>query len=175
MTQSLKENSPISPLVSQLFYSKTEDLCEDLEKMDLKEEKPLVKPPIVKPYFMKKDEVPFSLQDYDSIGFNAACLVKWNEAQMRELIISGHLKDLVELNPTDYPEKLKDIRYNYNASYGLTQAVWDIQNGTVLKLTDGKRITHALLGFKPLTKEEIQEMYGKEMIFEALKFPETVL
>jgi hypothetical protein len=55
----------------------------------------------------------------------------------------------------------------------LNCAVWDIQRGPILKLAEGKIITHAMLGFRKLTSNEIINMYGDPPVFNALRWPET--
>jgi hypothetical protein len=50
--------------------------------------------------------------------------------------------------------------------------VWDINTGAVLKLSEGKQITHAMLGLHKMTDKELTEMYGSPPLFKDLKFPE---
>ena len=99
-------------------------LNEEFKKMKVTQSSQ--KPKQLTPYFFTGEEAPFDLHNYDVLGFNAACLVKWNEAAMSELVISSTLADLVELFPEDYPEQIKDIACNYNKSPGLNHVVWDI-------------------------------------------------
>jgi hypothetical protein len=51
--------------------------------------------------------------------------------------------------------------------------VWDIQRGIVLKLAQGKIITHALFGFEQLSQSQIIEIYGNPPVFSALQWPQT--
>ena len=46
----------------------------------------------------------------------------------------------------------------------MNNLIWDIKNGTILKLSEGKQIAHALLGFQKLSKEQIVLMYGETTI-----------
>jgi hypothetical protein len=65
--------------------------------------------------------------------------------------------------------------FNFKKHLGvcLNNAVWDIDNGNVLRLGEGKVITHAIRGFKTLTQEEIEKVYGKPPFYKHLKWPET--
>ena len=47
------------------------------------------------------------------------------------------------------------LDFNYDQDLGiiLNGAVWDISQGTILKLGDNKEITHALRGFELLTRD----------------------
>ena len=56
----------------------------------------------------------------------------------------------------------------------LPNAIWDIHRGTLLKLAEGKIITHALWGMDMLSQSTIEEMYGSPPIFKPLNFPETI-
>jgi hypothetical protein len=51
--------------------------------------------------------------------------------------------------------------------------VWDIKTGAVLRLAEGKEITHAVLGYHVLQKEQIVKIWGSPPIYNALKWPEN--
>ena len=53
-------------------------------------------------------------------------------------------------------------------------AVWDIVNGTLLKLGEDCEITHALRGFKPLSDSEKFKLYGCPPKFPQLAWPKSV-
>ena len=55
----------------------------------------------------------------------------------------------------------------------LNYSVWDIKNGTVLQLVEGREVVNGIKGFKKLSSEEITEMYGSPPIFDKLSWPET--
>jgi hypothetical protein len=55
----------------------------------------------------------------------------------------------------------------------LNYAVWDIEKGVILKIVEGKRITHAIRGYKKLEMKEIKELYGENAIFEPLNSKEN--
>jgi hypothetical protein len=55
----------------------------------------------------------------------------------------------------------------------LNNAVWDIDNNLVLKLAEDKKISIAYRGWKKLSDEEIKDVYGPNMTFLSLKWPET--
>ena len=61
---------------------------------------------------------------------------------------------------------LKNFPYDKIDSLLLQGAVWDIEKGTVLKLTENKIITKAMNGMTLMTEAEIKEMYGDPPIFE---------
>ena len=66
-----------------------------------------------------------------------------------------------------------DFDYEAHLSLALNCAVWDIQTGNVLKLGEGRVITHAIHGLKPLTGAQIRQAYGDPPVFEKLKWPAT--
>jgi hypothetical protein len=55
----------------------------------------------------------------------------------------------------------------------MSNSVWDIDNGVILKLGEGRVITHAIRGFSKLSNTNIEELYGSPPIFRALKWPDT--
>ena len=55
----------------------------------------------------------------------------------------------------------------------LNGGIWDINNGTILKLDEGRRITHAVRGFKSLSREQIRDMYGEPPVYMHLGWPES--
>ena len=61
---------------------------------------------------------------------------------------------------------LKNFPYDKIDILLLQGAVWDIEKGTVLKLTENKIITKAMNGMTLMTEAEIKEMYGDPPIFE---------
>ena len=52
--------------------------------------------------------------------------------------------------------------YETDLEVCMNYAVWDIDQGTILKIADGKVITHAMKGFHNLEKEEIIKIYGEK-------------
>jgi hypothetical protein len=72
-----------------------------------------------------------------------------------------------------YPEGIKDFDFENDLEVVLNCGVFDIEKGTVLKLVEGRQITHALHGFESLTMDKIKEMYGDPPIFKNLKWPDT--
>jgi hypothetical protein len=84
------------------------------------------------------------LNDYDVLGFDADhCLVKYNTQALTELIVNSFLSDLT--NRFGYPKVKFDFE-NGIESLMLNSVVWDIQNGTLLTLVEGKKITSAVCG-----------------------------
>jgi HAD superfamily 5'-nucleotidase-like hydrolase len=72
-----------------------------------------------------------------------------------------------------YPKEVMQFDFERGMGVCLNNGVWDIQNGTILKLDEGRRITHAVRGFKALSKEQIREIYGEPCVYLNLKWPET--
>jgi hypothetical protein len=55
----------------------------------------------------------------------------------------------------------------------LNNAVWDIKNGTVLKLAEEGKITHGVHGFEKLDYKELTELYGNPPVYRNLAFPRS--
>ncbi len=53
-------------------------------------------------------------------------------------------------------------------------AVWDVENGNVLKFGEGKRVLMAYHGMKLMSQEEIEALYGTPAVFAAMDYPKTV-
>ena len=85
--------------------------------------------------------------------------------------MESYLTDLVE--KFNYPESMKMFNYKKNLGVCLNNAVWDIDNGVIVKLGEEKYVSHAIRGYKSLTKTEIEGIYGRPPIFKHLKWPET--
>lgn len=112
------------------------------------------------------------LTDFDVIGFNTEhTLVKFNNIELTKLLISGHLKALHE--QYEYPEVILDFDYDKNINLCLNNAVWDIENGLILKLSGEKEIFYAMRGYERVSDAELFEIYGEPPTFNALKWPET--
>lgn len=122
-----------------------------------------------------KDKVkPSLLADYDVIGFDVDnCIAKYNVKAYSECMTKTYLEDLVT-SCEGYPEEVK--KYDPKLLM-LTQlnngCVWDIDNGTLLKLGEDKQVLAAIYGFTKLSQREVQEMYGNPPIYTHLKWPET--
>jgi len=92
------------------------------------------------------------LNDYDAIGFSVDhCLVKYNVKALTKELVKTHLLELH--NQFGYPEEICDFDWENNLGVCLNCAVWDIEHGTVLRLAEGKIVTHAVHGFQPLSGE----------------------
>ena len=63
-------------------------------------------------------------------------------------------------NHLEYPELIKEYKFKPRFA-GLTNVVWDIKNGILLKLNTQKEITWALRGFERLRIRAIREIYPK--------------
>jgi hypothetical protein len=128
-------------------------------------------PSELKHYFFNDKDPPNLLEDYHVFGFDTETLVKYHNKAFTRLIIESYLTDLVD--KFKYPESMKMFNYKKNLGVCLNNAVWDVDNGVIIKLTEGKFISHAIRGYKSLSEEEIHEIYGRPPIFKNLKWPET--
>jgi hypothetical protein len=116
--------------------------------------------------------VPNLLKEYDVVGFDTEhTLVKFNNHELTRLLISTHLKSLHENH--GYNKEIMNFDYESNLDLCLNNAVWDIQNGLVLKLSSKKEILHGMRGFEKVSDAELYEIYGEPPIFDMLKWPQT--
>ena len=161
--------------------SDIESLDAALEKLNLnkdyppadmvEDERPDTIPESVKSFFFSDIKMPDLVRDYDIIGFDADhSLIKYKLRPTQELLIESVLNDLV--NAFDYPAEIQDFDFNKQLDMHLNNAVWDIENGTVLKLGEKRVVMHAMKGWTSLTQDEIKEIYGDPPISQ-LKWPET--
>jgi hypothetical protein len=72
-----------------------------------------------------------------------------------------------------YHERVTFFDYRQHMDLALNGGVWDITNGTILRLAEGKIVSHAVKGYKALTKDEIVKLYGEPPVFKHLQWPET--
>ena len=92
------------------------------------------------------------MKDYDAVGFDVDnTFVKYNVETTQRVLIKNFLQQLHD--KYGYPKEVMDFNYDKDMGVCLNNGIWDIYNGTVLKLDEGRRITHAIRGFKPLTKD----------------------
>ena len=87
--------------------------------------------------------------------------MKYNIRALVALLTDITKNDLFNLG---YPEEIKQVP---EALYGisLNNAIWDIEHRTILKLGEGKLVVRATKGSRPMTLEEIEEIYGSPPIF----------
>ena len=101
-------------------------------------------------------------RDYDAIGFDADhCLVKYNIKAVTSLLVKIELNDLYENH--NYPKEVLDFDYSENSiemQACLNYSVFDIDNGTLLKIGEGKEVLAAMKGRKVLSSSEIENIYG---------------
>jgi hypothetical protein len=108
-------------------------------------------PESLKPYFFSGKSVP-NLLEYDAIGFDVDhCFVKYNVQELASYLVQSLLDDLQD-NFEGYPSSTTEFDFDKNLDVFMNNAVWDIQHGLVLKLAEGKLITHALCGFENLSQ-----------------------
>jgi hypothetical protein len=90
---------------------------------------------------------------------------------MLRCIVTDLLSELY--NVFKYPLEILDFDFDNNLGVFLNNSVWDVKNGTILKLCEGHYISHAIKGFKKLTDIQIREIYGEPPRFDSLKWPST--
>ena len=97
-------------------------------------------------------------------------------------MIQSLLAGLHAWDSNKYPAEILDFDYTNNLNVCLGNVIWDIDQGTILKLAGsgvvefekGREITHCLHGFKQLKTEEVYERYyGDPPQYDCLKWPET--
>ena len=126
----------------------------------------------LKPYFFKGKNAPNLLSDYDVIGFDADhTLIKYNVEPLTRTLIQAYLKHLHE--SFGYPKEILDFDYDFNMNVCFTNCIWDVEHGTILKLSEDKIVQHAIHGFEKLTRPQICAMYGDPPVFSQLKWPQT--
>jgi hypothetical protein len=77
---------------------------------------------------------------------------------LTKLIIDALLTDLV--TEFKYPQEVLQFNYERMLGYYLNYAVWDIERGTVLKLTNNCEVVQAVHGTNILTPEHMEKLYG---------------
>jgi hypothetical protein len=55
----------------------------------------------------------------------------------------------------------------------LNASIFDMDNGTVIKLAQNKEVIRAMKGFRVLTKKEIQKIYGSPPTYKSYSWPNT--
>ena len=106
------------------------------------------------------------------LGFDADhCLVKYNVKAVVELLIKCELEDFHELG---YPAEIMKFDFTKGAmEMCMNGAIFDIDNGLIIKLVEGKEVIRAMRGFKALDKDEIIQVYGNPPIFRHYQWPNT--
>ena len=97
------------------------------------------------------------------------CLARYNLVELGDLIIAVNVQGLVDKG---YPEEMLDFDFEEWRHLCLNNLVFDVTNGTLLKLSKDQVVTHALQGFKVLSENKIRKIYGSPPVFKSLKFPE---
>jgi len=119
-------------------------------------------PAKIKEHFFTGVEPPNLSRDYDAIGFDADhCFVKYNVKNFTLLFIRLTLRALHD--ELGYPDEILDFDCSEDSlDFDLIQnsSLFDIDNGTLLKLGEDKEVLSALKGRNFLSKEEMIEIYG---------------
>ena len=133
-------------------------------------------PPSVKEHYFPDKEMPNISKDYVAIGFDADhALVKYDVKALNSLIARIHLQDLHEC--AGYPEDVMDYDCSEDSEQirvCLNYSMFDIDNGTVLKLGEDNEVLAAMKGLKTLSLEEMQALYGALVPkYEHLEWPKV--
>ena len=98
--------------------------------------------------FFQGQGKPYLSDEFDVIGFDMNNgFIKYKELNMVREIIETYLKVLHE-NFEGYPQSVTEFDYNKHANFSFNNAVWDVQNGTILQLAENCVIKEAWLGFR---------------------------
>ena len=78
------------------------------------------------------------------LGFDADhCIVKYNIPALTTLLVKITAEDLVKKK--GYPEQLLEVDSSLDG-IGINNIIWDVEHRSLLKLGEGKVVTHALKG-----------------------------
>lgn len=127
-------------------------------------------PAALKTHLFRGKQPPDLCADYDVIGFDADhCLVKYDIPQLARRITECYANDLNQ--NFGYPDEITQVPEEM-LGISLNNLVWDIENRTLLKLGEGKRVLRALKGSRALEMEQVEALYGNPPVFERLNYPE---
>jgi HAD superfamily 5'-nucleotidase-like hydrolase len=129
-------------------------------------------PAEVKKYFFQDRQPPNLVTDYDAIGFDADhCFVKYNIRELVAFLVKIELDEFVELG---YPKSLAEgFNYETDLAMCMNASIFDIDNGLVIKLAEGKEVVQAIKGLRKLNRDEIQAVYGNPPLYDAYQWPNT--
>ena len=85
---------------------------------------------------------------------------------MTKLIIDALINELV--TQFSYPQEVLSLDHAKLMAYYLHYAVWDVEHGTVLKLTENCEVVQAVHGTAVLSAEDIIKLYGDPPVFHNL-------
>jgi hypothetical protein len=100
----------------------------------------------IKEQYFPGKRMPNLAAEYDAIGFEAShCLVRYNIDEFARLIITIFLHDLVTV--FNYPKEIQEFDFDKYLGLCINNVVFDIDQGTVLKLAEGGIVSHAMFGY----------------------------
>jgi hypothetical protein len=76
--------------------------------------------------------------------------VRYNTLELTKTFVQLTLEDLVQ-NYSGYPKEIMQFDFNKHLNVCNNNAVWDISNGTILKIAEDGVITQAIRGFVSLS------------------------
>lgn len=80
------------------------------------------------------------------------------------MLVNAELEGLVELG---YPKDILEIDLDRDLPLCLNASIFDMDNSLIIKIGAGKEVLKAMRGFKTLSREEIEEVYGSPPIFKS--------
>ena len=95
-------------------------------------------------------------------------MVKYNIKELQELLVCAECEGLVELG---YPKELMDIDIEKELRLVQNASVFDMDNGLVIKMGEGKEVLRAMKGLKVLNTQEIEKIYGSPPIMKSYQWP----
>ena len=97
--------------------------------------------------------MPNLINDFDCVGFaHDFTLVKYKEDNLIKLLVEMHMDDLV--SQCGYPKELLYFEYEKDlAGLAFKNAVFDIDNGTILKLGQNLEVLGAQRGYEHLKED----------------------
>ena len=80
------------------------------------------------------------------------------------MLVNAELEGLVELG---YPKDILEIDLDRDLPLCLNASIFDMDNSLIIKIGAGKEVLRAMRGFKTLSREEIEGVYGSPPIFKS--------
>jgi hypothetical protein len=98
-------------------------------------------------------------------------IVKYNIRELVAFLVKIELDEFVELG---YPKSLAEgFNYETDLAMCMNASIFDIDNGLVIKLAEGKEVVQAMKGLRKLNRDEIQAVYGNPPLYDAYQWPNT--
>jgi hypothetical protein len=80
-------------------------------------------------------QVPCISDQYDVIGFNLSAIEDYNWKELIMLVMDAYIADLHFRNIRAYPNEVCEYTKDaVTVNFAISNAIWDIENGVILKL-----------------------------------------